>query len=135
MHLFFSAFFDAFGMDFGSLDPPKLSSRVSETLIFKKSPFSFWYRFLLNFGPQKRPKIEPKSIKKSIEKSMQSYIEKRANFYRKREPRWGSQGVPKREFWRSLGVSFSRPLPGSQNPCKMGANFSQNRSNLKLKLS
>ena len=132
---FSNSFFDAFWTDFGSLDPPKWSSRVSETLIFEKSRFSFWYRFLVNFAPQKRPKMEPKSIKKSIKKSMQFYIEKETTFYRKREPRWGPQGVPKREFWRSLGVFFTRPLPGTQNGCKMGPKWTPNTSKFNLKLS
>ena len=132
---FSNPFFDAFWMDFGSPDPPKLSSRVSETLIFEKSPFSSWYRFFLNFGLQKPPKMDLKSSRKSIKKSMKFYIEKRTTFYRKREPRWGPQGVPKREFWRSLGVSFPRPLPGTQNGCKMGPKWTQNTSKFKLKLS
>ena len=133
--LIFSCLFDAFGMGFGSPDPPKLSSRVSETLIFEKSQFSVWYCFLLNFGLQKAPKMELKSTRKSIKKSMQFYIEKKTSFYWKREPRWGPQGVPKREFWRSLGVSFPRPLPGTQNGCKMGPKWTQNTSKFKLKLS
>ena len=55
-HRFFDVFWGAFWMDFGGPDPRKWSSRVHETLIFEKSPFSFWYRFLLNFGLQKPPK-------------------------------------------------------------------------------
>ena len=132
---FWDRFSEAFGRVSGTPDPPKLSSRVYETLIFEKSPFSFWYRFLLNFGLQKPPKMDPKSTRKSIKTSMQFYIEKRTTFYRKRESRWDPQGVPKREFWRSLEVSFSRPLQGTQNGCKMGPKWSQNRSKLELKIS
>ena len=57
---FWDAFWDAFWMDFGGPDPPKLSSRVSETLILIKSPFSRPGRFLLENGALKAPKMESK---------------------------------------------------------------------------
>ena len=42
---FFDAFWDAFWMDFGGPDPRKWSSRLSETLILIKTPFSSHGRF------------------------------------------------------------------------------------------
>ena len=57
---FWDAFWDAFWMDFGSPDRPKLSSRLSETLILIKSPFSSRGGFLMQNGGQKAPKMEPK---------------------------------------------------------------------------
>ena len=100
-------------MDLGSLDPPKLSSRVSETLIFEKSQFSLWYRFFFNFGPHKPPKIHPKSIEKSIKKSMQFYIGKSAKFYRTMGPRWRPKGVPK----ASKNVNLEVPWGVFFRPC------------------
>ena len=44
---FFNAFWDAFWMNFGGPDPRKWSSRVHETLILTKSPFSSQGHFLM----------------------------------------------------------------------------------------
>ena len=110
------AFWDAFWMNFGGPDPPKLSSRASETLIFEKSAFSLWYRFLLNFGFQKLPKMKPKSIRKSIKKSMQFCIEIRTTFYRKRERRWSPKGSQNVNFGGPLGCLFHdlSQVPGAK---------------------
>ena len=57
---FFNVIWDAFWMDFGSPAPRKWSSRVSETLILIKSPFSSQGRFLMQNGAQHGAKMEPK---------------------------------------------------------------------------
>ena len=77
---FFDAFWDAFWMDFGGPDPRKWSSRVSETLILIKSPFSSQGRFLMQNGAQKAPKMEPKGHSKSMKKVMHFLIEKMIDF-------------------------------------------------------
>ena len=56
---FFYAFWDAFWMDFGGPDPRKWSSRLSETLILTKSPFSSQGGFLMQNGPQNGAQMEP----------------------------------------------------------------------------
>ena len=53
---FWDAFWDAFWMDFGGPDRPKLSSRLSETLILIKSPFSPQVGFLMKSQAHKVPK-------------------------------------------------------------------------------
>ena len=57
---FLDAFWDAIWRDFATPDPRKLSSRVHETLILTKSPFSFQGGFLMQNGPQNGAKMEPK---------------------------------------------------------------------------
>ena len=52
---FWDAFWDAFWMAFGGPDPPKLSSRLGETLILIKSPFSAQVRFLMKSQAHKAP--------------------------------------------------------------------------------
>ena len=61
IHAFLDPFLDAIWRDFGTPDPRKLSSRVSETLILIKSPFSASGGFLMQNGGQKPPKMELKS--------------------------------------------------------------------------
>ena len=56
-----NAFWDAFSRDFAGPDPRKWSSRVSETLILTKSPFSYQGGFLIQNGPQNRANMDPKS--------------------------------------------------------------------------
>ena len=63
-------------MDFGGPDPRKLSSRVSETLILLKSPFSSQERFLMQNGAQNGATIEPKGHSTSTKKLMHFLIEK-----------------------------------------------------------
>ena len=77
---FFYAFWDAFWMDFGGPDPRKLSSRLSETLILRKSPFSSQGRFLMQNGVQEAPKMEPKGHSKSMKKMMHFLIEQCIDF-------------------------------------------------------
>ena len=43
-------------MDFGGPDRPKLSPRLSETLILIKSPFSPWIRFVMKSQAHEVPK-------------------------------------------------------------------------------
>ena len=62
-------------MDFERPDPRKWSSRVSETLIFTKSPFSFQARFFMQNGVQHGATIDLKSDSKSIKKVMHFLIE------------------------------------------------------------
>ena len=71
-----------------------MSSRVGETLIFEKSRFSFWYRFLLIFGFQKHPKMDPKSMNKSINTTM-PFTFKKQYFLLKQGAQMGSQRGPK----------------------------------------
>ena len=52
---FWDAVWDAFWMAFGGPDPPELSSRVGETLMWKKSPFSPKARFLMKSQDHKAP--------------------------------------------------------------------------------
>ena len=59
---FFNVIWDAFWMDFGSPDPRKWSSRLSETLIFIKSPFSPWNRFWMENGGESGAKMMPKCL-------------------------------------------------------------------------
>ena len=53
---FWDAFWNAFWMDFGGPDRPKLSSRLSETLILIKSSFSPHVGFLMKREAHKVPK-------------------------------------------------------------------------------
>ena len=115
--------------------PSKIELSCKRDAHFRKITFFVLVSFFLEFWSPKASQNGPKIQQKINKKSMKFYIEKRTTFYRKREPRWGPQGVPKREFWRSLGVSFPRPLPGTQNWCKMGPKWTQNTSKFKLKLS
>jgi len=77
---FFDVFWGGFWIDFDGPDPRKWSSRVSETLILIKSPFSSQGRFLMQTGPQKAPKIESKGHSKSTKKVMHFLIEKMIDF-------------------------------------------------------
>ena len=47
--------------------------------------------------------------------------------------RLGPEGFPKRDFWGSVGVSFSAPLQGTPNGCRMTPKWSQHDSKLELK--
>ena len=64
-------------MDFGGPDPRKSSSRLSETLIFTKSPFSFQGGFLMQNGPQNGAKMESKRGQNGVKmdlKSKEKYV-------------------------------------------------------------
>ena len=62
-------------MDFERPDPRKWSSRVSETLIFTKSAFSFQVCFLMQNEAQTGANIDLKSDSESIKKVMHFLIE------------------------------------------------------------
>ena len=125
-----------FCSNFHPILAPKIHQKRSKNRFRIKPNFGsiftpIFRRFWLHFGTL----LGPKTITKSIKNSMQFYIEKRTHFLSKKGGQMGSKGVPKREFWRSLGVSFSRPLQGTQNGCQMSSKWSQNSSKLELKLS
>ena len=110
MHRFFNPFIGAFWMDFGSLDPPKLSSRVRETLIFEKLQFSLRYRFYSILDPKSLPKSTPNPLKNRSKNQCNFALEKVPSFIEQWGPDGvpkGSQRLPKTLIWRSLGVSFS----------------------------
>ena len=67
-------------MDFGGPDPRKSSSRLSETLILRKSHFTAQGRFLMQNGAQTAPKIQPKVHPKSTKKLMHFLVEKSTDF-------------------------------------------------------
>ena len=73
---FFYVFWGAFWVDFGGPDRRKLSSRVHETLILLKAPFSSQERLLMQNGFQNEAKIEPKGHSTSTKKLMHFLIEK-----------------------------------------------------------
>ena len=112
---FFDAFWGAFWMDFGGPDPRKWSSRVSETLILIKSPFSSQGRFLMQTGAQKASKMEPKGHSKSMKKVMHFLIEQNDRLLVKNGAQRKPEGIPKS---RRLGVFsrlLARTLPKAQN--------------------
>jgi len=88
---FWDRFSEAFGRVSGTPDPPKLSSRVNETLIFKKLHFSLQAGFWMQNAPQTPPKMDPKSFKKHIKKMMHFLIQKNIDFLQKMKP----TGTPK----------------------------------------
>ena len=67
-------------MDFWGPDPRKWSSRVGETLILLKSPFSVQGFVLMQNGSQNGAKMEPKGHSKSSKKLMHFLIEKMIGF-------------------------------------------------------
>ena len=62
MHRFWDRFWEAFWRVSGAPDPPKLSSRLSETLIFRKSPFSPWNRFWMENGGESGAIMMPEGL-------------------------------------------------------------------------
>ena len=115
--------------------PSKIKLSCTRDAHFRKITFFVLVSFFVEFWTPKASQNGPK-IHQKIDQKINTILHwKKKPFYRKREPRWGPQGVPKREFWRSLGVSFSRPLPGTQNGCKMVSKWSQNGCKMGPKLT
>ena len=104
--------------DFEGPHPRKWSSRVHETLIFAKPPFSPQRRFLIKFEVENGVNMEPKCLKKSIEKVMIFSLKKVSIFYQKGSLK-GAQRDPENE---EFGGHFAAP---SLDPPK-GAKLSQN---------
>ena len=73
----------------------KWAPRVSETLIFTKSPFSILARFWKRNGSKKASKMEPKWLQKSIKKSMQFLTRKMLVLGAKMAPKWNQNGHQK----------------------------------------
>ncbi len=100
---FWDRFSEAFGRASGTPDPPKLSSRVYETLIFKKLHFSLQAGFWMQNGPQTPPKMDPKSFKKHIKKMMHFLI----------QTNMAPTGTPKPLQNQRFFGTFSHPRPGT----------------------
>ena len=62
MHRFSASFWEVILRDFEGPDPRFWSSRLHETLIFAKPPFSPRSRFLIKFEVESEVKMEPKCI-------------------------------------------------------------------------
>ena len=115
--------------------PSKIELSCKRDAHFRKITFFVMVPFFVEFWCPKASQNEA-NIHQKINQKINAILHwKKDHFLSKKGAQMGSQGVPKREFWRSLGVSFSRPLPGTQNGCKMDPKWSENRSKLELKLS
>ena len=96
-------------MDFGGPDPRKWSSRLSETLIFKESLFSFLDQFCLDFLGPGAPKWYRKGSKK-LQKNNCFPLTKTHRIF-------PQKGVPGDQNWCPLGCGRSRAM--GVNPPKM----------------
>ena len=128
---FFDVFWGGFWIDFGGPDPRKWSSRLSETLILTKSPFSSQGGFLMQNGPQNGAKMEPKGHSKSMKKVMHFLIEKCIDFWWKMEP----LGTPKGPQNPGISGSFRASSPGPPQRRKMDSKWPQNGAKVESKWS
>ena len=119
---FWDRFSEAFGRVSGTPDPPKLSSRVYETLSFKKLHFSLQAGFWMQNAPQTPPKMDPKSFKKHIKKMMHFLIQKNIDFLQKMRP----TGTPKPFQNRGFFGTLSYPRPGTPQNSASSATWRPN---------
>ena len=124
---------EAFGRVSGTPDPPKFSSRVYETLIFKKLHFSLQAGFWMQNGPQTPPKMDPKSFQKHIKKMMPFLIQNNIDFLRKIKPKGTPKPLQNQRFFETLSHPRSGTPQNSAssvtwrpNGIKMTPKWSQN---------
>ena len=120
MHRFPDSFWEVILRDFEGPDPRFWSSRLHETLIFAKPPFSPRSRFFIKFGVENEVKMEAQCLKKSIKKVMMFLPEKVSIF----KPTWSPKGAQRDTKNGPFGRHFAAPPLDSPK----GAKLSQNSS-------
>ena len=122
-------------MHFGGPDPRKSSSRVHETLILIKSPFSSQGHFLMQNGTHKAPKMDPTGHSKSTKKLMHFLLEQKYRFSRKNGVQGDPTGIPNSRHFGVFSRLLARTPPKKPNGPKMCPKWSQNGVQKERRLS
>ena len=115
----------------------KIHCKIYEKSMKKR--VDFWADLLIDFwkvfGRVLGAILASKSMQKSIKKSSKNLIDFLMGFWAKMPLKWEARGGPKSAYSVDISRSWSRDPSGEANLTKMESNWSQNDTNMEIKLS